>query len=964
MRSSTGFLFVLSLCALSLVSFGIVEKREASGSFEKIFSEAEKSRVDGRYTQAVDRYETALSIAKQRKDFDKELLCYKSAALAAWNAGMMEKSAGNYRDALNLSIALNLPKDIADCRAAIEIGLLHEKGKTFRSKSQYDKSNDLFRKAINLSKKAGLINQEIKGFLQISINYWCEQNYELFLALNKEVKRMATRIYDLKSVASSANNIGLYYWKKNLYFLALKSYFESLLISNEKDYGDIAADCVSNIGLVYLDLGDMDNSLRFLMRSLDIDQNNRKYENIAIDYNNIGIIYRNKGNQIGDDPSCYAEALRFYSESLFIVRDMKMYSMESAILNNIGRLLIDLKNYQKAEKYLQLALRKAIDRKDLLQEGEVLLNLAANKEKEQRFHNAISLYFAAEDIGKKKRLDHLLWEALFGIGRCFESLEDPEKAIEYYRSSIETLEKLNSGIEAEVFRAGYSRKKTYVYERLIDLLYNARGKDRTYHIDNEIFRYIERMKAQIFIDIVSASGKSGRFIDANSDQEEVADFINNISLAKKELAKSGLSNLERMILKEELKIEEDLYLEATVRNLRKSREMESIRHGFANDLTTIRNLLPSDNMALLDYYFGGKRSILFVITRKWYKIIEMPGKSVIEDKIRGYTKVISSHSNTRFRAGDAAVRIFGDIVGPIQLEKYPDIEELVIVPDGMLHYLPFESLMCRRRGSQYDYLIEYYKISYSPSVEAFIRLIEKARNRHKFGGGILAISNSIKRDRNAVFEYSPDSKSESIERRNQSGRRTDSLRYSDEEVKNAASLFQRNKNVIFSESSSEENVKKALNGQYQVIHFACHAIIDELNPMKSALSLSSRPDSEEDGFLEAQELYDIEINAELIVLSACQTGRGLIKRGEGILGLPRLFFYSGASSVVSALWEIDDKATALFMKRFYRYLKYGNSKGQSLRLAKTDMIKSRFKHPYYWAGFVLNGDSAQHISFN
>jgi CHAT domain-containing protein len=119
----------------------------------------------------------------------------------------------------------------------------------------------------------------------------------------------------------------------------------------------------------------------------------------------------------------------------------------------------------------------------------------------------------------------------------------------------------------------------------------------------------------------------------------------------------------------------------------------------------------------------------------------------------------------------------------------------------------------------------------------------------------------------------------------------------------------------------------------------------------------------EDGFLQVREIYNLKLNADLVVLSACQTGRGKLEKGEGILGFPRIFFYVGAKSVVLSLWKINDKSTSVFMDYFYYYLSQGNEKIQALRNAKLKMLESKFNHPFYWAAYILNGDFDSPIIF-
>ena len=190
------------------------------------------------------------------------------------------------------------------------------------------------------------------------------------------------------------------------------------------------------------------------------------------------------------------------------------------------------------------------------------------------------------------------------------------------------------------------------------------------------------------------------------------------------------------------------------------------------------------------------------------------------------------------------------------------------------------------------------------------------------------------------------------------------LPYSKREILVISKYFPREKrNVFLKKNAKEEVIKKIPLINYKVIHFACHALLDEEFPFRSALILSLDEDRKEDGFLQVREIYNLKLNADLVILSACQTGKGKLEQREGILGFPRIFFYIGAKSVVLSLWKINDKSTSIFMNYFYYYLFQGNEKAHALRLAKLKMMESKFCHPFYWAAFVLNGDFNSQVSF-
>jgi CHAT domain-containing protein len=189
--------------------------------------------------------------------------------------------------------------------------------------------------------------------------------------------------------------------------------------------------------------------------------------------------------------------------------------------------------------------------------------------------------------------------------------------------------------------------------------------------------------------------------------------------------------------------------------------------------------------------------------------------------------------------------------------------------------------------------------------------------------------------------------------------------FSRREIRSISRYFPKKlRHVYLGEDAREDVIKHEPQKEYEVVHFACHGFIDDNEPIRSALVLSQDSGRMEDGFLQVRELYNLKLAANLVILSACQTGKGAIEKGEGLLGLPRIFFYSGAKSVVSTLWSINDKSTAFFMDIFYRYLSKGNSKAQALCLTKKEMLRSKYSHPFYWAVYILNGDGESRVHFD
>jgi CHAT domain-containing protein len=186
-----------------------------------------------------------------------------------------------------------------------------------------------------------------------------------------------------------------------------------------------------------------------------------------------------------------------------------------------------------------------------------------------------------------------------------------------------------------------------------------------------------------------------------------------------------------------------------------------------------------------------------------------------------------------------------------------------------------------------------------------------------------------------------------------------SLPHAATEVQNIAQFFPPDQVAIrLREQATEEQVKTAKLDEYAMLHFACHGFFDEKSPSHSCLVLALDDDPQEDGFLQMHEIFNLTLDADLVVLSACETGRGKLMSGEGSVGLTRAFFYAGVRSLVVSQWKVRDESTAELMTKFYGYMRAGKTKPDALRQARLELIRgdnATWRHPFYWAPFILTG---------
>jgi Uncharacterized protein conserved in bacteria len=315
-------------------------------------------------------------------------------------------------------------------------------------------------------------------------------------------------------------------------------------------------------------------------------------------------------------------------------------------------------------------------------------------------------------------------------------------------------------------------------------------------------------------------------------------------------------------------------------------------------------------------------------------LFRLPPVAALRDLVSRHLKSLTDREHPDPEAGR---ELFKAVLAP-GLDR--PFKRTVIVPDDFLHYLPFETLCPEGAASAAGIAGDVF---YAPSVSSLAEIRKRAERRPRAKTEWLGIAASG----GNVPDIPP-------------------LIFAEKEVEDVARFYPSGKRLVLKGDEAKEKTLKALRlGDYRVIHFAAHALIDEQKPVRSAVVLSSDPDSSEDGLLQAREIFDLRLNADLVVLSACRSAAGRLVRGEGLVGLSRSFLFAGASAVLVSLWPVDDEATGHLMSRFHFHLRRGRTAAAALRLAKADMASSSgFSHPYYWSGFVVSGSAGRRLYGN
>ena len=392
-------------------------------------------------------------------------------------------------------------------------------------------------------------------------------------------------------------------------------------------------------------------------------------------------------------------------------------------------------------------------------------------------------------------------------------------------------------------------------------------------------------------------------------------------------------------------------------------------------------MLDEDTL-LLEYELGEERSYLWAVTPTSLTTFELPKRAEIEVAARHLYELLTGKENRDLqRQMEAASTLSNLLLAPVadQLGQ----RRLVIVSDGLLQYTPFSALPLpktgKRRTDYYQPLIARHEIVQLPSASVMGVLRQEMSGRkpapktvavladpvfksddirirrNELGPGkgqtATAVSNEEPRFRSDVTRSAWESGQEDLERLPFSRREAEGIVALTEDGQSLKALdFDANRATIASDQMA----------QYRIIHFATHGLLNTVHPELSGivLSLVDQAGQPQNGFVRLHEVYNLKLPAELVVLSGCRTALGKEVKGEGLIGLTRGFMYAGAKRVVVSLWEVNDEATAQLMKRFYEgMLKSKMRPAAALRAAQLSMWKTRWwKAPYYWAGFVLQGE--------
>ncbi|MCI0515730.1 CHAT domain-containing protein, partial [candidate division KSB1 bacterium] len=841
---------------------------------------------------------------------EKEVL-----SLALGNLGDVYTESAKYDTALTyLYQSLKLSQELKDrLNEARTMGSI---AATYSYMTDYLKASVYSDTAIQIYRELKNIVGESTELGNLGANYLELGNYSKAIFYCNQALSLARQVGDLYLQYMHLDLLGNIYLAMGDYAGAIEYYNQSYKIILEVKDPGAEGKYFLNLASAENELGKFATAAKNFHRALDVATQigNRRGEGLAA----AGLA--NMYSKL----SKYAEAQSWYDRSLQIAREIHNRFSEAKTLNELGMLNLKLGKYPAALTYHQQALK----------------------------------------IGDEIASLEIQYETYYVLGQVYEKQDRIPEAIGQYKTAIAIIENIRSGIELEAQKASFFANKIEIYEHLIRLYFmiNQQTPDKKY--DQTAFYYAEKAKARALLDLLAeAKIDVSQTLDPELQQRQNETY-RNISGSLTNLRQEQLTADQRADLNRRLKAAEEQLQALQLEFRQKQPAYANLQTPAPLTLPTVQKEVLQPGELLLEYVLGETQSYLWAVNRNKCQMYALPAENEITTAVKRYLELVSHPPRPGLSLQREGKRLYDLLFKPVT-GWISDFQRLIIVPDGVLFYLPFETLVNESSPPKADYLVTMGEINYSPSTSVLHWLRHEQKKPATvpplellaFGDPIFG-NESASGGTRAQFPENPERGFY-----DQQGFDLARLPYTATEIGNITQTLPPKSVVTHLRADAlEERVKSEDLPRYRRLHFATHGVLDETLPGRSCVVLTLDQDPNEDGFLQVNEIFNLKLNADLVTLSACQTGRGKLLRGEGVLGLTRAFLYAGANSVLVSLWSVNDYSTASLMTQFYQNLAQGKSKIQALRQAKLNFLTDSnltLRHPYYWAGFVLVGNGSK-----
>ncbi|MFL6200731.1 MAG: CHAT domain-containing protein [Thermoanaerobaculia bacterium] len=928
------------------------ELGESRWEADATFDVAQLEQQAGDSRAAVADYQRALALWRDLSDPHRVALLLHLLGLAHRSSGETEAARGNIEEALALWRSLGESNEEEGARS--DLCLLDLTSGTLPAALVcYEELLALYRPRGNPAGEATVLNNLGGVYGLMGEPDAALEHYREALALRQALGDRAGEAQTLNNIA--VIHSGLAEWQE-----ALRVYDQARQILADLGNRSEQAKLLGNLGFTYNSLGEPQRALAFLESALKLRQETGDRRGEIINLNNLGLTWRSLGDT--------EKALDHHQRALGLAVALGDRRQEAISHLRLGEVHLDRGDSAAALRELDQALVPLREMGDRQNEAGILHLRGQALALAGRPQEALSLL--QEVLARRQTLRDRAGEAetLHALAAVERSLGRLDDALAHAEAAVSKVEELRTGFVSPDLRAAFLATRRRAYTLLIDLLMDRHAADPGGGHDRTALAVSERARARSLIDALY-SGSAGRASSAPAGLLERRRSLRRRVSAKadQQLKQSGAraEALEREI--EALLAELD-GVEGEIR--RYDPHYAALSELRPAGVEGIVQLLDPDTV-LLEYSLGEARSFLWLVDAEGLRSFVLPPQREIETLARRLHEELSTAGPGAGPQRETAEALGRILLGPVWSEA-PRFHRMIVLPDAALHILPFGALLVPDPGRSWDTpgarkpLLEHQEVVYLPSAATLALQRQRLEGRPSAPKRAVVFADPVFSADDARLA-GPAVSGRPSSKPMQSGAADgllpafERLLSSRKEAEAIASLAPAG--LVWSVFGLDASRDAVLAGQlrdYRIVHFATHGIADARNPELSGLVLSlvdaaGRP---REGFLGLADIYELDLAADLVVLSGCRTALGREVRGEGLMGLTRGFLYAGVPRVVASLWPVQDRTTAELMARFYRAMwTEGLSPAAALRQAQRSLrSEPRYRDPYSWAGFVLQGD--------
>lgn len=916
--------------------------------------------------------------------------------------GQPQKSVELYEQALQLVRELNEQREEVSTLNSLS-NILGEIGEARKSLPYYERALTIWRTFKDTYGEARTLNG-------LGVAYALLGEPQKALVYYRQSLAVWQTLGNRQQTANTLNNMGGSYDILGKLQDALEHYNQALSLYKAMDNRRGEAQLLNNIGAIYGRLGEPERELEHYRQALTLWRVMGDRRNEANTLANIGVTYTVRSD--------VTRAMDYYQQALKIWREVRDPRGEAITLWQMGDLQVTTRQMKEASVSYEQSLSLLRTVGDRWREAVLLNSLGALQLDSGDLAKADDWY--TQSLALFRTIGDRRSEAkpLYGLARLERRRGNLNEALNRIEEAITRAETVRADVGSQQLRASYMATVQSFFELQIDVLMRLHRAQPNSGFDALALNAGERARARGLMEILVETNVDIRQgVDANliERERELTQVLN--AKASRLTQRNTAAQLEA--LKKEISQLETEYeqVKATIRKA--SPRYAAITQPQPLGLTEIQQQVLDQDSLLLEYSLGEERSYLWAVTADSMASYELPKGEIIQKAAQRVTELLTARSARprletpqqraqRIAEADAtlpeAAKQLSEMILAPAADRLAD-RRLLIVPDGALQYIPFAMLpdpATLRRGDggmgrQGEAsviallpLVLNHELVTLPSASTLAVMRKELAGRQPapkmlavFADPVFAGDDERNKSTTAKRKSGPKSNAESKpetlaatadgrdivheEKPATSGAVSSGklliprLPFTRQEAERILAVTPNTANLKAIDFRANRSLATSAElSQYKYLHFATHGLLDTEREGLSALVLSlvDEQGKPQDGFLRAHELYNLNLPAELVVLSACQTGLGKEYKGEGLVGLTRGFMYAGAARVMVSLWNVNDRATAELMPRFYqKMLKEGQSPAAALRNAQVEMWRQKqWAAPYYWAAFVLQGE--------